>query len=260
MMLRLGFEDFNATDLDSPGSRAAPASLAGRLTKRLRPPRASAQATSPLLRPAQLPLPFGELLGADLAAAEPLLFRAARRIEPILSYEQARFDQIVPDATPPDSLPKDRLTLPGGMGLVLYDGPEGVLAFDWMQWGKPDAAGSDEILTDSTVRLSELGKSPRSLRRLAQRRCIVPLTRYSVPVRDGEMWTHRWVTPLSDHITCAAALWVADGRQKPRFSIVTEEDESGTTPLLLSEGDLLNWLRAPAKALGGMTRAGRTER
>jgi putative SOS response-associated peptidase YedK len=105
--------------------------------------------------------------------------------------------------------------------------------------------------------LSDLAKGGRTARKLAKRRCVVPLVRYSIPVRDGDVWSHRWITPASGQMVCAAGIWLADRSESPRFALVTggAESEVAAGPLLLAETDLLTWLRAPLKAaLSGLGR------
>lgn len=191
-------------------------------------------------------LTFDTFGGSDASISLPSLFREARRVEPVLSYEQARFDQIIPDAEPPSGVPREGLILPGGVGLVLFDDMGDGLAFDWMQWGETaDPARARQGL-DATVSVGELSNGARSTRKLARQRCVIPLTRYSVPVRDGDVWSHRWVSPVPGHYACAAGIWIADPDERARFAMVTGgTDPNG--PMLLLENDLLIWLRAPLK-------------
>jgi hypothetical protein len=207
-------------------------------------------------RPTQLALPFGDQPRADL----PSLFHEARRVEPVLSYEQASLDQIIPDTAAIPVSTRDRLILPGGAGLILYDGPKDALAFDWMEWGgKADPAGAGASL-GATISLDDIVKGARATRKQAQRRCIIPLTRYSIPIREGDIWAHRWCVPMPGQVACAAGIWIADRRERPCFAMVIGEAGSGEDhdgPVLLCETDLLTWLRAPLRdALSLLTRPG----
>lgn len=226
-----------------------PVSLADRLTRRFfdkgHPPRQPDASMAFPPRPTQLALPFGDDR-QDAAMALPSLFREARRVEPVLSYEQARIDQIIPDTLPPAGAPRNGLVLPGGVGLVLYEGAGDALAFDWMQWGEPCEAARARPGLDATVSAADLGKGARAIRKLARHRCIIPLTRYSVPIRDGDVWSHLWVSPAPGHFACAAGIWSAEHGERARFAMVTHGgDPAG--PMLLSERDLLVWLREPLK-------------
>jgi len=125
-----------------------------------------------------------------------------------------------------------------------------------MQWGEKAEPNSMRPTVDATICVTDLLKGSRPMRKLARRRCVVPLTRYSVPVRDGDIWSHLWVSPTGGRVACAAGIWIADQGRKPRFAMVTGGpalDPGG--PLLLPEDDLLLWLRAPLKdALGKIAR------
>src|SRR5690606_38948971 len=106
--------------------------------------------------------------------AEPL-FREIRTIEPVLSYKQARLQDIIPGAATSQAMPcpiaPDGLVLPGGSGLVLYEAQTGCMAFDWMQWSGKGHAGQ----LGATIDAGALSKGGRPLRRLTGRRCVVPL-------------------------------------------------------------------------------------
>lgn len=241
---------------------ARPVSLADRLTRRFLDKAKPDETRAFPPRPTQLALPFGnETPGMpDPAIALPSLFREARRVEPVLSYEQARLDQIIPDISPAPGAPRDGLILPGGVGLVLHAGIGDELAFDWMQWGEAADPARERQGPDATISLDDLGKGPRATRKLARRRCVIPLTRYSVPVRDGDVWSHLWVTPAPGHFACAAGVWTADGTKRARFAMVTETGDP-TGPLLLAESDLLTWLRAPLRdAIARITRRPASQR
>lgn len=234
------------------------ASLADKLLMRLlvrpRPPVDARASMSFPPRPTQLPLPLGKGEQGEDGTPLPSLFRAARRVGSVLSYEQASLDQIVPDTMHLPGTPRDRLMLPGGIGLVLRDGATGSLALDWMQWGETadTALPPARARCEATLGLSELRKAGRSERKRARRRCVVPLSRYSVPVRTGDMWAHRWVAPAGGQVACAAGIWIAERGATPCFSLVTESLDIGlggetASPLLLTESDVLVWLRAPLK-------------
>lgn len=239
-------------------SRSMTERMVERLMPGKRPPVPDAgQQRQILPRPVQLALPLRN--GADAQGEEEAfpatpLFREARRIEPVLSYEQARLEQIVPGAEPAQDRNHDRLVLPGGAALVLYEGNVGAMAFDWMRWGRKHGESSHMADTEhpgATIGLAELRKGGRLARRLMKRRCIIPLTRYSIPVREDRTWSHRWIAPAQDTVLCAAGVWDAEGGSSNIFTMVTDTDEADAGgPLLLSESDLLRWLRAPlAEAL-----------
>lgn len=248
--------------LSDESAHSAPAILspavAGRMFKRLMPGRRAQSlaetSRNSLPRPVQLALPLSnrphgnDAFGLDdhaLVAAP--LFREARRIEPVLSFERASLDQIVPDAEPPSSMPHDRLVLPGGTGLVLHEGVVGAMACDWMQWGRKSVASSKDASADAlraTIDTRDLRKGSRGAQRLA--RCIIPVMRYSVPVRDGAIWSHRWMAPAQGAVACIAGIWTAERGSGPTFAMVTgfrAQDEGG--PLILDEDELFLWLRAP---------------
>src|SRR5688572_30108498 len=115
---------------------------------------------------------------ANDAACTLPLFRKARRVEPVLSYEQARLDQIIPNAMPPSGSPRDGLILPGGIGLVLYESASEELAFDWMKWGETADPAKARPCLDATVSVTELSQGARAVRKLTRQRCVIPLTRY----------------------------------------------------------------------------------
>lgn len=260
-----------STDIPNRVTEAVPsrraASLADRLVKHflvredVLPNPASAMAFPS--RPTQLSLPLGDQGPGNEALALPSLFRDARRIGPVLSYEQASLDQIIPNTTSPPGAPQDRLMQPGSIGLILHDGTSGALAFDWMHWGEAAEAGHADASTrlEPTLSLTELRKNGRAARKLAKRRCIIPLIRYSVPVRDGDVWAHRWISPSHGQVACAAGIWVAERGERPRFSVVTSDMEplrhgEPGGPLLLAESELLTWLRAPLRDV--LARIGRS--
>ncbi len=199
-------------------------------------------------------LTFDTFGASGASIALPSLFHEARRVEPVLSYEQAQFDQIIPDTEPPSGVPREGLILPGGVGLVLFDATGDGLGFDWMQWGETADPSRSRQGLDATVSVADLSNGTRSTRKLARQRCVIPLTRYSVPVRDGDVWSHLWVSPAPGQFACAAGIWVAEPGERARFAMVT----GGTypnRPMLLSESDLLSWLRAPLKdAIARITR------
>lgn len=204
-------------------------------------PRSSASATPFPPRPAQLALPLPGRHEASIDVYDPTvepLFRETRAVEPVLSYEQASLQDIIPGAVPPPAMPKDRLILPGGSGLVLYEAPTGGMAFDWMQWS---GKGAGQLA--ATIDAEALRKGGRSLRRLTRQRCVVPLARYSVPVRDGAVWSHRWIEPTSDTVACAAGVWSTEHDTGGSFAMVTGLETEG--PLILTEEEVLLWLRAP---------------
>src|SRR5690606_30121800 len=129
--------------------------------------------------PVQLALPLSDPSKADadeqdLTAAP--LFHAARAVEPVLSYEQASLERVVPGAALSSAPAQDPLTLPGGTGLILYEAHTGAMAFDWMQWGNRGANPFGATVDAGALRQGRTG------RRLARQRCVVPLTRFSVPV------------------------------------------------------------------------------
>jgi putative SOS response-associated peptidase YedK len=243
-----------------------PASLADRLVKRFLvreeiSPAATRDSAFPP-RPTQLVLPLGSQSDGD-GGTLPSLFRDMRRIGSVLGYEQAALDQIVPDATMPPDAPQDRLMRPGNLGLILHEGANRALAFDWMHWSQAEKADPADARSPlrPTLALSDLAKGGRAARKLAKRRCVVPLVRYSVPVRDGDVWSHRWITPAAGQMVCAAGIWLADRSESPRFTLVTgdggltADSEVSAGPLLLAETELLTWLRAPLKdALAGLGR------
>jgi putative SOS response-associated peptidase YedK len=235
---------------ESPRAHSFSERLKRRLFDKGRAP--SAQSVAPA--PTQLALPLGDE-GEGGAFDAPSLFRAARRIEPVLSYEQPRIDEVIPDAQATAGAPRDRLVLPGGSGLVLYEGAGGTLAFDWMQWGEKAEPHSMRPIVDATIGVTDLLRGGRMHRKLAKRRCVIPLTRYSVPVRDGEIWSHLWVSVTGGGVACAAGIWVAEQGESARFAMVTGGPGVDPGPLLLPEDDLLLWLRAPLKdALGRLAR------
>jgi putative SOS response-associated peptidase YedK len=253
-------------DPETIESPRQPASLADRLVKRFlvreetSPTVTGASAFPP--RPTQLALPLNSRSDAE-GGTLPSLFRDMRRIGSVLGYEQASLDQVVPDTTMPSDAPQDRLMRPGNLGLILHEGANGTLAFDWMHWSQAEKAdpADDRSPLRPTLALSDLAKGGRTARKLAKRRCVVPLVRYSIPVRDGDVWSHRWITPASGQMVCAAGIWLADRSESPRFALVTgdggrsAESEVAAGPLLLAETDLLTWLRAPLKdALSGLGR------
>ncbi|MBT2189000.1 hypothetical protein [Sphingobium nicotianae] len=239
-------------EVEADFAAAHPVSLADRLARRFldKPRQVRQHATSSMFppRPTQLALPFGNGAPNPRDAAMPLtsLFREARRIEPVLSYERAPLDQLIPDTAPPPDAPCDALVLPGGIGLVLYDGAGGSLTFDWMQWGEAANPVPVGQKVDATVCAMELVKGARAVRKLARHRCVVPLTRYSVPVRDRDVWSHLWMSPAPGHFACVAGVWAAAPGERARFALVMDGGEP-TAPLLLSERDLLIWLRSPIK-------------
>jgi putative SOS response-associated peptidase YedK len=242
--------------------------MAGRMFKRLlasksEPAQPSTNKTV-LPKPVQLALPL--LGGADALDAAQLgehalsaapLFREARRVEPVLSYERASLEQIVPNSDPAPDTPHDRLILPGGTGLVLYEDKASVMAFAWMQWGRKSVelwkdGGGDSL--GATVDAQELRKTGRAARRLTRHRCIIPLTRYSVPVHDEAMWSHKWISPANGPVVCVAGVWTAERGAENRFAMVTGlGDQDADGPLILAEDELLLWLRAPlADALAAL--------
>jgi len=232
---------------DIGAEAAQPASLARRLMSHLLPGR-SAPARTDLVasgseeggsHPA-LPLTSHDEPG--VYATGPMadsLFPAARPIEPVLSYEQASPDQVVPGAASPTAT-HDRLILPGGIGLIIYEAHAGAMAFDWMRWGGGSASPFGATIDVRALRRRGAG------RRLAGQRCAVPLTRFSVPVRNGSLWSHRWIEPVAGGITCAAGVWSLDRNAGSMFAMVTDDaGQMSGGPLLLSESAILLWLRAP---------------
>lgn len=218
------------------GSRTAPAGLSAHPFAR---------------RPVQLALPLpdpsqAEAREQDLSAAP--LFHAARAVEPVLSYEQADLDRVVPGAALSSAPAQDPLILPGGTGLILYEAHAGAMAFDWMQWGSRGAGPFGATVDVRALRQGRTG------RRLARRRCVVPLTRFSVPVRDGAVWSHRWIEPAPGAVICAAGVWSAERDADGVFAMVTRGSAGAPEgPLLLAEGEVLLWLRAPLdEALGAI--------
>lgn len=233
-------------------------SLADRLRRRFRsgprPSPAQPQSGAPAMRPTQLALPLDEPRGRERdPGAMPSLFREARRIEAVLSYEQPDLAQIVPDADPASDMKRDRLVLPGGSGLVLHDDPDGAMTYAWMQWGERpgDALPVTDIDPGATLSLESLDKANRAVRKLAQRRCIVPMVRYSVPVLEGDIWSHRWIASATGQIVCVAGVWTVDRIRGPRFTILTGRADDMVRPMILPESELLPWLRAPLKQLLG---------
>ncbi len=201
-------------------------------------------------KPVQLALPL--LGGMDPASLDdhPLsaapLFREARRIEPVLSYERASLEQIMPGAEQASDMPHDRLILPGGTGLVLHVNKAGAMACDWMQWGRKGAEPWKEDGSENPGATIDAQDLRKGARRVTRHRCIVPLTRYSVPVRDGAIWSHRWIASADGPIACIAGVYTAERGTGATFAMVTgfrAQDEGG--PLILSEDELTLWLRAP---------------
>jgi len=142
----------------------------------------------------------------------------------------------------PCPIAPDGLVLPGGSGLVLYEAETGCMAFDWMQWSGKGHAGQ----LGATIDAGALSKGGRPLRRLTGRRCVVPLMRYSVPVRDGALWSHRWIDPSNGPVACAAGVWNARRDGSSIFAMVTGvAGQSPDGPLILTEDEVLLWLRAP---------------
>lgn|GEM_PF-2904012 len=241
-------------DLQAPPAPlpAQATSLTDRLVKRFlvreeAPRGTGAPAAAFPPRPTQLALPFGTPEREDAEQALPPLFGGTRRIASVLSYEQASLDQIIPDTATPGA-PHDRLMLPGGLGLILHEGANGTLAFDWMHWGETgDAKRPDARLLEPTLSIGDLLKANRADRKLTKRRCIIPLTRYSMPVREGEVWAHRWISPGGDdRLSCAAGIWIGERGEHPCFAFVTGDGPSDG-PMLLAENELMVWLRTPLK-------------
>ena len=199
-------------------------------------------------RPVQFTLPLAgasEAEDANPAQIATPLFHETRTVEPVLSYEQASLEQVIPGATASPLPAQDRLLLPGSTGLILYEAHAGAMAFDWMRWGSQNATPFG-----ATVDIQALCRNGRSQRRLARRRCVVPLTRFSIPIRDGAVWSHRWIEPAPGAIVCAAGLWSAEKDADGTFAMVTGAMVAGSGqphegPLLLAEEEILLWLRAP---------------
>jgi len=204
-----------------------------------------------------LPLPGAdEPDGAPHAQIAGPLFHETRTVEPVLSYEQASLEQVIPGATASPLPVQDHLLLPGGTGLILYEAHAGAMAYDWMRWG-----GRNANPFGATVDIQNLCQSGRSQRRLARRRCVVPLTRFSIPVRDGAVWSHRWIEPAPGAIVCAAGLWSAEKDADGTFAMITAPGPAHQGPLLLAEDDILLWLRAPLEdALAIADHVARTSR
>jgi len=239
-------EPMTAMVPDRPAARSA--SLTRRLIGHLlpgtpRPAPANLTAHPLARRPVQLALPLSDPSKADAGAqdltAAPL-FHAARAVEPVLSYEQASLERVVPGAALSSAPTQDPLTLPGGTGLILYEPHAGAMAFDWMQWGSRSATPFGATVDAQALRQGRAG------RRLAQRRCVVPLTRFSMPVRDGAVWSHRWIEPVPGAVICAAGIWSAERDADGVFAMVTRGSGGAPEgPILLTENEVLLWLRAP---------------
>jgi len=253
--------DLAALSASAPVPAAPAASLSGRLLRRVvataRRPEQGADALHFAPRPVQLALPLSHDPEMARAGELPTLFQDSRRVEAVLSYEQASLDQIIPDTAPTPGAPSERLILPGGTGLALFEDQTGSLAFDWMRWGlhagANDPAGP---AIGATIAGPALSSSARAMRRWARHRCIIPLTRYSLPMLQGGVWTHRWLSPAAGGVVCVAGIWAAGEGSGRRFAMVTGPvagEPNGVGPLLLAERDYFHWLRAPIKdALAGL--------